>query len=134
MKSDWKLTVIVFTIGVILGTSLTSRCASLGAHGWGEKDPAKFHRQMMSQFTSKLKLTPDQQEKVSAILENTRAKISALREEIHPKFEEIRNSSKVEIRKLLTPDQQAKFDVMSAQMEARFEKRHAVRNTPGKKS
>ena len=38
----------------------------------------------------------------------------------------IRDSSKAEIRKLLTPDQQEKFDVTIAKMKARFEKHRAT--------
>ncbi len=121
MKLDWKQIVIAFVLGVFLGVLGTVRCLPFGFHShWG--NPKEFHRHLMQEFTSKLKLTSDQREKVSVILENTRAKVNALREEVHPKFQEIRNSSRIEIRKILTPDQQKKFDAMSAEMDARFEK------------
>ena len=59
---------------------------------------------------------------MGAILEDKRHKIEDLRAEIRPRFKEIRTSTSVEIRGLLTPEQQQKFDVMNAQWEAKAKK------------
>ena len=128
MKLDWKQIIVALILGIVLGALGTLRCMPFGSHGF-LKNPEKMHRHMMEQFTSKLRLTPDQQQKISAILDDTRTKISLLRGEVHPKFEEIRNISKTQIRELLTSDQQKKFDVMSAEMDVRFRKhRDAMRS------
>ena len=122
MKPDWKSIAIAFVLGILFGVLFSARCADLGFHGPWDNNPGKFHHRLMEQFTSKLHLKADQQGKVSAILEDSRAKIGALRQEVHPKFEAIRESAKAEIRKLLTPEQQEKFDQMSARMKAHLEK------------
>ncbi len=124
MKLDWKQVIVAFVLGAALGTAVTTRCAPFGSHGaW--KNPEKFHERMMQQFASKLQLTPDQQQKVSTLLDDARAQIDALRKEIHPKFEAVRNASRTRIRQLLTSDQQKKFDQMSAELDARMEKHRA---------
>ena len=122
MKPDWKQMIVVLIFGIVLGVLGTLRCMPFGFHGaWG--NPEKFHQHMMAEFTSKLKLTSDQQQKVSAVLDESRVKISALREEVHPKFEAIRNVSKAEIRKLLTSEQQEKFDQLEAKWESTWKKK-----------
>ena len=122
MKLNWKQISVALVLGAILGALGTTQCPLFGPHGFG-RNPEKMHHHMMAQFTSKLQLTPDQQQKVSAILEDTRTRITALRGETRPKFEAIRASTKARIRELLTPEQQKKFDLMTAKMEARMEKR-----------
>ena len=123
MKIDWKQVTLVLALGIAIGSLGTLRLMPFGHHGlW--QTPEKIHQHILAEFTSKLKLTPDQQQKVSAILDDTRSRINALRQEVHPKFEVIRNTSKAQIRELLTPDQQKTFDVMSAKMDARRKKQH----------
>ena len=123
MKLEWKQIIAAWVLGVLLGSFGTLRCAQFGFHGpWG--NPEKFRKHMMDKFTRKLSLTSDQQQKVSVILDETRVKLDALRQESRPKFEAIRNSSKEEIRKILTPEQIGKFEIMSAEMDAKFKKRH----------
>lgn len=118
MKTDWKAVIAALIIGIAIGALSYMRCMPFGEHGF-LKNPEKMHQRMMAEFTSKLKLTPDQQQKVSEILADTRAKIDALRKEMHPKFEAIRNFSQAEIRELLTQNQQRRFDELNAKMEAR---------------
>ena len=121
MKMEWRQIAVAFVLGAFLGAFGVLKCMPFGLHGmW--KNPEKFQQHMMQQFTSKLQLSAEQQQKISGILETTRAKIDTLRKETHPRFEEIRNATKDEIRVLLTSEQQKKFDVMNAEMETRFKK------------
>lgn len=115
MKPDWKQVLIAFVVGALLGGLLAVRCAPRGF----------FHHHMMNNMTSQLRLNTDQREKVAAVSESARQKVSLLRQEIRPRFEEIRAFSRAEIRKVLTSDQQARFDEMTARMDARLEKRRA---------
>ncbi len=116
MKLAWKQIVVAFLVGALLGTAGSQWCAPFHGYGWGSEHSQK---RMLDRFNSRLKLTPDQRQKVAAILEAKRSKMGALRAEVHPKFEEIRNSTRAEIRQLLTPEQQKKFDVMNAEHDAR---------------
>ena len=123
MKFEWKQIIVAFVLGLALGAFGIVRCLPFGFHGmW--KNPEKFQQHMMQQFTSRLNLDADQQQKISDILNQTRAKMDALRQETHPKFEQIREAAKEQIRVLLTPEQQQKFEAMNAEMDARFKKHH----------
>ena len=118
MKLDWRQIIAALVVGLIVGSLGTLRCERSEFRGaW--KNPRAFQKHMMEHFTDKLKLTPGQKEKVSAILNDARSKIDVLRQEVRPRFEEVRNSSRAEILKLLMPEQRKKFDEMTAQRDAR---------------
>ena len=81
------------------------------------------HKQeLLQQFSATLHLTPEQYTKVAAILEEKEQKIEALRATMKPRFEDIRTSTSAEIRQLLTPEQQPKFDAVEAEWNARRER------------
>ena len=120
MKLAWKPIIVAFVLGVAISVFVGRWCAPFAFHRWGGR--GQFQHQMLKRFTAKLKLTPDQQQRVAAILEDKRTKIDALRAEMRPKFEEIRNGTRTEIRQVLTPEQQQKFDVMDAEFDARMKR------------
>ena len=76
----------------------------------------------LEKFSRELRLSPDQKDQVKQVLETKRSQIKALREEMRPRFEEIRLSSKNEIEKILTPDQIPAFHKMESAWQARREK------------
>ncbi len=118
MKLTWKYLAVGFLLGVVAGAVGNQWCApAFHRHHWGERE--HFQEKMLEQFNRKLSLTSEQQQKVTVILQEKRSKIDALRAEVRPKFEEIRNTTHLEIRQLLTPEQQKKFDAMNAEHEAR---------------
>ncbi len=121
MKLSWKQVVPAFLLGAAAGL-LLSRCCAISAfhrHGSG-----RFEHYLLDQFSSKLQLTEEQRGKVAAILEAKRKKVDALRAEIKPRFEEIRTSTSGEIRQLLNPDQQKKFDQLEAKWSIRRKRFH----------
>ena len=117
MKPDWKQIIVAFAVGVMMGIVGTRWCAHCHFHQ--RRDSGQFQTRLLQRFSSKLHLTSEQQTQVAAILEAKRQKIDTLRAEIRPKFEEIRTATRTEIRQLLIPEQQQKFDVMNAQFEAK---------------
>jgi Spy/CpxP family protein refolding chaperone len=120
MKLEWKQVVISLLIGFVLGAAL-GWLGSQYSEDWRGKDRYSW---MLERFSTELDLTPEQKKEIADILEAKRQSIIALRAEIRPRFEEIRNSAREEIRKRLTLEQQEKFDAMQAEWESRREKRH----------
>ena len=118
MNYAWKHIIVALVLGGVLGfvgaRTLGSYCGY--RHHW---KPGQFQARLLARFSSKLNLNPEQKTKVATILEAKRQKIEALRAEFQPKFKEIRNSTMAEIRPLLTPDQQQRFNVMNAKWEER---------------
>ena len=109
--------IVVMLAGAALGIGGLKYCFPRGWHGEGR------YTRMLERFSSKLDLTPEQKAQVAALLEAKRQKIKSLRSEIRPKFEEIRHSTRDEIRKLLTPEQEKKFQSLERRWESRWEKR-----------
>ncbi len=88
-----------------------------GGHHHGPFDPA----QRTQELTKKLKLTSDQQTKVQSILESEHSQMESLRQDSsvsqqdrHSKMMDIHQTSDTQIRALLDPDQQKKWDEMQA--------------------
>ena len=122
MKLAWKQIVIALALGGCVGLAAARVCPFLRSshhHGGG-----KFEQRLLDRFSSKLHLTPEQRTQVAAILEVKRSKMDALRTEIKPRFEEIRTSTSAEIRQLLNPDQQQRFDTMEAEWAAKKKRFH----------
>ena len=73
--------------------------------------------EIRERLVKQLSLTADQQAKLDPILQESRGQMMGLRElpegERRAKAQKIREASRVQIRALLTPEQQAKYDEMS---------------------
>ena len=82
-------------------------------------------------LTRALDLTPDQQAKVKAIFEQARPQIQAARQEAREKGKAIRENIQAQIRPILTPAQQQKYDAIKKAREdmrkAREEMRDALK-------
>ncbi len=63
-------------------------------------------------LTDKLNLTAEQQSKVQPILDATKPQIAAIHQEAMQKMKTVMDGATSQIRPLLTPDQQKKFDTM----------------------
>ncbi len=119
----WKQIGVAFVLGIgvaLVGSHWCDRrhgghCLSGGRFKGG---PERFQERLLNEFSTRLKLTPDQRQRVADILDAKRVKIEALRTEFRPKFDEIRATTRAEIRQVLTPEQQQQFDVMDAEFES----------------
>ena len=85
----------------------------------------------LEHLTRALDLTPEQQAKVKAIFEQAKPQIQAARQEAKQKRQAIRENIQSQIRPILTPAQQQKFDAIKKAREdmlkAREEMRDAVK-------
>jgi len=104
-------------------------------HRWGRGhfDPA----QRTEMLTKQLKLTSDQQSKVLDILKSEQSQMEKLhsdsslsQEDRRAKMMDIRKASNDQIRALLDPGQQKKWDKMQAEHEQWQEHRHDGQNPP----
>lgn len=95
-------------------------------HGRGHWDP----QQRTEMLTKRLNLTSDQQAKVLDILKSQQSQAQSVRsdtslsqEDRRSKMMEIRKTSDEQIRGLLDPDQQKKWDAMQSRREHRMQER-----------
>jgi hypothetical protein len=111
-NARWEAAVLVFVVfllGLLLG--------GVGSHLWDERvlgqEPVNTkptRDQVVNDLTQRLQLTPDQQKQVAAMIDDTRAKWQALYAPLDAPREAIRQQGRANIRGVLTPDQQLKFD------------------------
>jgi len=98
-----------------------------GPRRWQQKRGNPVER-----LTRALDLTPDQQAKVKAIFEQAKPQIQAAREEGRQKAKAIRENIQSQIRPILTPAQQQKYDAIKKAREdmrkAREEMRDALKS------
>lgn len=115
------LVLVVFVLGVLLG--------GLGNHLWGERvwghstpPGPPSHTQIVSELTSELQLTSDQQQQLSAIVEDTRAKIHAAYAPADAQREQLRQQGRARVRAILTPEQLPKFEAFMARIDEQRKK------------
>lgn len=101
---------------------------------WGpRRDAGRFQQIMLKRLTSELDLRADQQQQVEAILRESGEEFARLRQEIRPRFQEIRERSRDRIRALLDPGQQAKFETLAQEWERRAERWRGGASRPEEK-
>ena len=120
MKITDKYIIAAFCVGLLFGIAVGRFSARWWfRHHWGPPTEKQLQRRL-DRFSARLDLTAAQRTQVEAIFRTKREKMNALFEEIGPKLEAVRNSTTEEIRKLLTPEQQAKFDKFHAKHETEW--------------
>jgi hypothetical protein len=78
-----------------------------GARGQAGVGPGvMMHRQL----NERLQLTADQRQQIDAIFAKRRARLATIRSEINARFDTEQRDFRDEIKKVLTPEQQKKFD------------------------
>jgi Spy/CpxP family protein refolding chaperone len=109
-----------FCVGLFFGVAL-GRFSTRWFHRDWIMSEKSFSRKL-DRFSARLDLTPEQKAEVAVLLKSKRDKVNALFSTMEPRLEEIRSSTAAEIRKLLAPEQQAKFDKLHAHHEAEWKK------------
>ena len=113
----WLVLVVVFVLGSVTGSALTSLYRSRTSN----IRPEKAMHDRFEKMRTELNLTEEQTKAVNNILDETRNEYRTLRAELKPRFDEPRQKARTRIRALLTPEQQQKFDLMVAQRDAQRE-------------
>ena len=120
MKSALKVVLALLALGLIAGASIASAQdqtppppAQKGPGGGGRGGRGMDPAQMLARLDEAVTLTADQKTKVTDIYKKMTDQMGALApEDRRTKGQEIRTATNAEIRALLTPDQQKKFDAM----------------------
>lgn len=114
------IVIVVFVLGIVIG--------GLGLHMWqtrmdGTRAFTKPTRDdVIHQITRELDLNSDQQQQLSSIIDDTRARWRALYAPLDTQHEAIRQQSRDKIRAILTPDQRTKFENFMQRVDAERKK------------
>jgi len=121
------LVLVVFLLGLLVG--------GVGNHLWGERvwgrqQPGPHagppsREEIVNKLTAELQLTPDQQNQIGPIIDDTRAQIRAIYGPVDVQHDKIRQQGRARIRAVLTPEQQPKFDEFLQRMDEQKKKEAA---------
>jgi len=122
MKTNMKRNLLTLAAVVAIlaaGYAFAEPQGGFGGHhgGWRGQGFAMGH------LTKSLNLTPDQQSKVQPLIDQARPQIIAIHKEAMEKTHAILDKTMSQIRPILTPDQQKKFDALQ---KARQDMRNAM--------
>ncbi len=133
-RNQWVATlfaILLFGCGGVCG-ALVERY--FNATSVSAKNAEDFRHHYVSEMKSKLRLTADQTNKLEVILDETKAKYKAVREQSRPAMLQIKDEQIRRVKSILTPDQVPAYDRLIAEREQRFREqeereRHADMNS-----
>ncbi len=119
------LLTVAFGLGCLTGAVAYKLVLDRGAHWRGGPERAeRFEKSVLARLTRELSLQPDQEQRVKTILQETGQEFRRLRDEIGPRFSEIRRRGEERIRAVLEREQQARFAELVAKWDRRIERWH----------
>jgi len=115
------LVVVVFLLGLALGGLTVYLGAEQFGLAYGRRGPGRT----VEQLTRELNLTPEQQRKLAATLEETRSRYQGIYELYRPQIELARQEGRQKIRAFLTEEQLPKFEAYLQRIDEARKKRNA---------
>jgi Spy/CpxP family protein refolding chaperone len=111
-----RIITITTAVGLALASLVYLQAKEPGEHGpKPEHGPDPHHMMMgnpLDHLSKDLNLTDDQKTKVQPIIDQTKPQMAAIHKEAMEKMHALLESAGAQIRPLLTPEQQVKFDAM----------------------
>jgi hypothetical protein len=110
----WSAVLVVFALGCITGAAVSGLYlapASNGNHVVSMRDTNEY----FDTLKREVQLTPEQMEKMSGILDQMRGEYKTVCAEVRPRYYNVRETARLKMRELLTPEQQQKFDTIVTQ-------------------
>lgn len=128
----------IFALGLVCGATL-ERWFMFGRPrppgGPFSRDDRSFRgapspERMLRRFGRDLDLTPEQQEQIRQILEESREAMLKVRRDVHGRFEALSRNTRIKIRDILTPEQQKEYDELTERFRHRMEREWGRRRRP----
>ena len=129
-----KLISITTAAALSLAALVYLQAKEPGEHGPHHDGPGGPHQVMenpLEHLSKELNLTDDQKAKVQPIIDQTKPQLAAIHKEAMEKMHALMESTGAQIRPLLTPEQQQKYDAMKKaheDMRKAMEEMHDARS------
>lgn len=111
---------LVFLSGVLVGAfglrlyMVKSVKASVAAH---QPTAEEYRRQYLNEMQARVGLSADQVSKINSVLDNTKVCFKRIHQKIEPEIKALKEQQVAEIRAILTPAQQPRYDQWRAERE-----------------
>ncbi len=118
----WKAilgVLLVFLIGMLSGALLAQRYHQGRMERFLSGRPGAAADIIVRRLSRSLDLDGAQQEQVRAIVTDTHRRMEDIRRPVQPRLDEALERGRARIREILRPDQQARFDRMTAEWKTR---------------
>jgi Spy/CpxP family protein refolding chaperone len=116
----WLMVLGVFALGCLTGASLDSVYRIRARNNERqERRGGRDKQDVFEHMKRDLNLNEQQSTEIRAILDQTRNDYRALRAEVRPRYDQVRQNARTRIRALLTPEQQQRFDLKVAERDAK---------------
>ena len=110
---------LVFVSGAVVGALAYRLYSPPAAKSAQRVSPEEWRRRFLDEIHTRVNLTPDQMQKVNAIMDETRARFDSAREKHHQVVDQIREEQRAKMRALMTPEQLPKYEQFRADVDAR---------------
>ena len=114
----WLVLLVVFLLGGVTGAGLSGVYRSKANASFRESRERE-HQAMFEKIRNDLNLNAEQSKGMQKVLDDTAGEFRTLRNELRPRYEELRLKARGQMRALLTAEQQQKFDSLMAEIDAR---------------
>ncbi|MCE5241571.1 MAG: hypothetical protein ABFD98_07305 [Syntrophobacteraceae bacterium] len=118
----------LFLSGILIGALTTGLYARHRVEHSLHQGASGVRQMVVKKLVSELKLTEIQKESLEKIVCRTQAELHRLRQSHRPEFEGVVDRSVAEMKKDLTPGQQAKLDVLVEKARSRWENHGKARH------
>jgi hypothetical protein len=113
---------LVFACGGVVGAFAHRLYTVAGVSAnVGQRNPEEFRKRFMADLKTRLQLSGDQAEKLSAIMDDTRVQFREVRKKFEPEMQKIREDQRQRISELLSPSQQAEWEKIMQERQRRRE-------------
>jgi hypothetical protein len=126
------LLTLSFGLGCLAGAAAYKLALDRPPAWRGGPDRAeRFEKAVLKRLARDLSLQPQQEQRVETILRETGQEFRRLRDEIGPRFDEIRKHGEERIRGVLDREQQGRFTELVAKWNRRMERWRSRDTAPG---
>jgi len=112
---------LIFAAGFVAGLAFGPLLQPAEAYGTSSRRHRRHRHSSTEKFRTELHMDEGQAQQLSEIMEETRDEYRQLREEMSPRFQEIRSRTRDRIRGILRPDQLEAFEKMTAERDAKWQ-------------
>lgn len=111
------IVVIAFVAGLFVGVAGDRFVLFRSGQFFHRRGAESATRRLLTHLDRELKLTPEQRTQIDHIMNQHRVRIDAAWSNVRPQMRREIDAANIEIEKMLTPEQQAKFKTMRERSE-----------------